>query len=111
MIDFSLTEEQRLLEQSVREWAVREVAPYIRENDRKHHFDRDRVLGGMAKLGLLGISVPQQYGGAGMDYVCLGLASEELEYVDTSLRVIMSVQGGLNCVTPLSRGREESRQR
>jgi glutaryl-CoA dehydrogenase (non-decarboxylating) len=65
MIDFTLTDEQRLLEQSVREWAAREVAPYIRENDRKHHFDRDRILGGMAKLGLLGISVPQEYGGAG----------------------------------------------
>ena len=60
---------------------------YIRENDRKHHFDRERILGGMAKLGLLGISVPQEYGGAGMDYIALGIASEELEYLDTSLRV------------------------
>jgi glutaryl-CoA dehydrogenase (non-decarboxylating) len=111
MIDFSLTEEQRLLEQSVREWAAREVAPYIRENDRRHHFDRDRILGGMAKLGLLGISVPQEYGGAGMDYVCLGLASEELEYVDTSLRVIMSVHAGLNCLTLLTWGTEDQKRR
>src|SRR5262245_33820668 len=111
MIDFSLSDEQRLLEQSVREWAAREVAPYIRENDRKHHFDRDRILGGMAKLGLLGISVPQEYGGAGMDYVCLGLASEELEYVDTSLRVIMSVHAGLNCLTLLSWGSEDQKRR
>src|SRR5438132_2510714 len=111
MIDLSLTEEQRLLEQSVREWAAREVAPYIRENDRKHHFDRDRILGGMATLGLLGISVPQEYGGAGMDYVCLGLASEELEYVDTSLRVIMSVHAGLNCLTLLTWGSEEQKRR
>src|SRR5262245_28657670 len=102
MIDFSLSDEQRLLEQSVREWAAREVAPVIHENDRRHFFDRDRILGGMAKLGLLGISVPQEYGGAGMDYVCLGLASEELEYVDTSLRVIMSVHAGLNCLTLLA---------
>jgi glutaryl-CoA dehydrogenase (non-decarboxylating) len=111
MIDFSLTDEQRLLEQSVREWATREVAPYIRENDRKHHFDRDRILGGMAKLGLLGISVPQEYGGAGMDYICLGLASEELEYVDTSLRVIMSVHAGLNCLTLLTWGSEDQKRR
>src|SRR5215510_12917063 len=111
MIDFSLTDEQRLLEQSVREWAAREVAPYIHENDRKHHFDRDRILGGMAKLGLLGISVPQEYGGAGMDYVCLGLASEELEYVDTSLRVIMSVHMGLNSLTLLTWGTEDQKQR
>ena len=65
----------------------------------------------MAKLGLLGISVPQEYGGAGMDYICLGLASEELEYVDTSLRVIMSVHAGLNCLTLLSWGTEEQKQR
>ena len=111
MIDFDLTDEQRLLEQSVREWGAREVAPHIRENDRQHHFDRERILGGMAKLGLLGISVPQEYGGAGMDYICLGIASEELEYVDTSLRVIMSVHAGLNCLTLLSWGTEDQKQR
>src|SRR5580693_1756442 len=111
MIDFSLTEEQRLLEQSVREWGAREVAPYIRENDRNHHFDRDRIVGGMARLGLLGISVPEEYGGAGMDYICLGVASEELEYLDTSLRVIMSVHAGLNCLSLLSWGTEEQKQR
>src|ERR687887_1650219 len=111
MIDFTLTDEQRLLEQSVREWAAREVAPFIRENDRTHRFDRDRIFGGMARLGLLGVSVPVEYGGAGMDYICLGLASEELEYVDTSLRVIMSVHAGLNCLTPLALGTEEQKQR
>jgi glutaryl-CoA dehydrogenase (non-decarboxylating) len=94
MIDFTLTDEQRLLEQSVREWAAREVAPHIRENDRQHRFDRERVLGGMSKLGLLGVAVPAAYGGAGMDYISLGIVSEELEYVDTSLRVIMSVHAG-----------------
>jgi glutaryl-CoA dehydrogenase (non-decarboxylating) len=111
MIDFSLNDEQKLLEQSVREWGAKEVAPFIRENDRRHHFDRDRILGGMAKLGLLGISVPQEYGGAGMDYICLGLASEELEYVDTSLRVIMSVHAGLNCLTLLTWGTEDQKKR
>jgi glutaryl-CoA dehydrogenase (non-decarboxylating) len=111
MIDFSLTEEQRLLEQSVREWGARDVAPYIRENDRRHHFDRERILSGMAKLGLLGISVPQEYGGAGMDYISLGVASEELEYLDTSLRVIMSVHAGLNCLSLLSWGTEDQKQR
>src|SRR5262245_5963662 len=111
MIDFSLNDEQRLLEQSVREWGAREVAPFIRENDRKHHFDRDRILGGMAKLGLLGVSIPQEYGGAGMDYICLGLASEELEYVDTWLRVIMSVHAGLNCLSLLTWGTEDQKRR
>src|SRR6188768_564574 len=111
MIGFDLSDEQRLLEQSVREWAAREVAPHIAEDDRQHHFDRDRILGGMAKLGLLGISVPQEYGGAGMDYIALGVASEELEYLDTSLRVIMSVHAGLNCLTLLTWGSEDQKQR
>jgi glutaryl-CoA dehydrogenase (non-decarboxylating) len=111
MLTFELSDEHRLLEQSVREWAGREVAPYIRDNDRNHHFDRERILGGMAKLGLLGISVPQEYGGAGMDYICLGLASEELEYVDTSLRVIMSVHAGLNCLSLLTWGTEDQKRR
>src|SRR4029079_4381227 len=97
--------------QSVREWAAREVAPRIHDADRQHHFDRDRVLGGMNGLGLLGISVPQEYGGAGMDYICLGLASEELEYVDTSLRVIMSVHAGLNCLSLVTWGSEDQKQR
>ena len=110
MIDFDLTEEQRLLEQSVREWAGREVAPRIRELDREHRFD-PRILPQMADLGLLGCSVPQEYGGAGMDYVSLGLISEELEYVDTSLRVIMSVHAGLNCLSLLTWGTEDQKQR
>jgi glutaryl-CoA dehydrogenase (non-decarboxylating) len=110
MIDFDLTEEQHLLERSVREWAAREIAPRIHDLDREHRFD-SAVFSGMASLGLLGISVPQQYGGAGMDYLSLGLASEELEYVDTSLRVIMSVHGGLNCLTLLTWGSEDQKQR
>src|ERR1700719_2164746 len=110
MIDFDLTEEQRLLERSVREWAAREVAPRIHDLDREHRFD-NAVFSGMASIGLLGISVPQQYGGAGMDYLSLGLASEELEYVDTSLRVIMSVHTGLNCLSLLTWGTEDQKQR
>jgi glutaryl-CoA dehydrogenase (non-decarboxylating) len=111
MIYFDLTEEQRLLEQTIREWGAREIAPKIRELDNAHHFDKALVLGGMKKLGLLGVSVPQKYGGAGMDYICLGIASEELEYVDTSLRVIMSVHAGLNCLSLLTWGTEDQKQR
>ncbi len=110
MIDLELTEEQRLLEQTVREWAGREVAPRIKELDRAHSFDL-KILPQMASLGLLGISVPVEYGGAGMDYICLGLASEELEYVDTSLRVILSVHAGLNCLSLLTWGNEDQKQR
>lgn len=110
MMSLDLTDEHRLLEQTVREWAARDVAPRIRDLDRTHTFDRS-ILPQMARLGLLGVSVPARYGGAGMDYVSLGLASEELEYVDTSLRVIMSVHAGLNCLTLLTWGTEDQKQR
>src|SRR2546421_12961055 len=111
MIDFTLTDEQRLLEQSVREWAARDVAPHIRENDRQHRFDRELVLGGMTRLGLLGVAVPAEYGGAGMDYVSLGLACEELEDVDTSLRGILSGHAGLHGLTLLTWGNEDQKRR
>ena len=110
MVNFELSDDHRLLEQSIREWAGREVAPRIHDLDRAHRFDPS-VLTQMASLGLLGISVPIEYGGAGMDYIALGLASEELEYVDTSLRVIMSVHAGLNSLTLLSWGTEDQKQR
>ena len=110
MLSFELGDEQRLLAQTVREWAAREVAPRIGALDRAHQFDRG-LLPQMAALGLLGVSVPVEYGGAGMDYVCLGLASEELEYVDTSLRVILSVHTALNSLTLLSWGSEDQKRR
>jgi glutaryl-CoA dehydrogenase (non-decarboxylating) len=109
-MNFDLSEEHRLLERSVREWAAAEVAPRIRELDREHRFD-PRILPQMAQLGLLGIAVPAEYGGTGTDYIGLGLASEELEYVDTSLRVILSVHVGLNSLTLLSWGTEDQKQR
>ena len=110
MVNLDLTEEQQLLEQSVREWGARAVAPRIHDLDRAHQFDRS-LLPQMADLGLLGSCVPQKYGGAGMDYVSLGIASEELEYLDTSLRVIVSVHVGLNSLTLLSWGTEDQKDR
>src|SRR5215208_8273530 len=110
MLDFDLSEEQRLLEQSVREWGAREVQPRIHDLDREHRFDRG-IFPQMADLGLLGASVPAEYGGAGMDYISLGIVSEELEYLDTSLRVIMSVHAGLNCLSLLTWGSEAQKQR
>jgi glutaryl-CoA dehydrogenase (non-decarboxylating) len=110
MFNLDLTEEQLLLEQSVREWGTRAVAPRIHDLDRAHQFDRG-LLPQMAELGLLGSCIPQKYGGAGMDYVSLGIASEELEYLDTSLRVIVSVHVGLNSLTLLSWGTEDQKTR
>jgi glutaryl-CoA dehydrogenase (non-decarboxylating) len=102
-MNFDLNDDHRLLERSTREWAAREVAPRIQQLDREHRFDRE-LLRKMGELGLLGVCVPAQYGGAGMDYISLGLACEELEYVDTSLRVILSVHVALNSLTLLAWG-------
>lgn len=109
-LNFDLNEEQRAAADSVRDFAAREVAPNIRENDAAGVFDRN-ILRGMADTGILGISIPERYGGAGLDYICLGLASEELEYVDTSLRVILSVHIGLNSLSVLTWGTEEQKER
>jgi glutaryl-CoA dehydrogenase (non-decarboxylating) len=109
-MEFDLSSEHVLLQETVRDWAAREVAPRIRDLDREHRFDPG-ILPQMAQLGLLGVSVPESYGGAGMDYLSLGLVSEELEHVDTSLRVIMSVHAGLNCLTLLAWGSEDQKQR
>jgi len=110
MIDFELADEHRALQQTVRDWATREVAPRIHDLDREHRFER-RFLKDMAELQLLGICIPEEYGGAGMDYLSLGLASEELEYVDTHLRVILSVHVGLNSMTLWCWGSEQQKQK
>ncbi len=109
-LNFELNEDQRAAEAMVRDFAAREVAPRIPENDAARFFDRT-ILDRMAALGILGLSIPERYGGAGLDYVCLGLASEELEYVDTSLRVILSVHAGLNSLSLLTWGTEEQKER
>jgi glutaryl-CoA dehydrogenase (non-decarboxylating) len=110
VIAFDLTEDHLSVERLVRHFVSKEVAPAIAENDANHYFDRS-LLPKMAEIGLLGICVPAQYGGAGFDYISLGLACEELEYGDTSLRVIMSVHVGLNSLTLLSWGTEDQKQR
>jgi glutaryl-CoA dehydrogenase (non-decarboxylating) len=109
-MNFDLNDEHKLVEQSTREWGAREVAPRIQQLDHDHTFDRG-LLPKMAGLGLLGACVPAKYGGAGMDYISLGIACEELEYVDTSLRVILSVHVGLNSLTLLSWGTEAQKQK
>jgi glutaryl-CoA dehydrogenase (non-decarboxylating) len=110
MIDLELSEEHKAVEQMVRDWGAKEVAPKIHDLDREHRFERG-FLKGMADLHLLGICIPEEDGGAGMDYISLGLACEELEYVDTHLRVIMSVHVGLNSMTLQCWGTPEQKKR
>jgi len=107
-VDFSLTEDHRLVQKIAREFAEREVAPHIKENDEKGFFDR-RILDGLGELGLLGICFPEKYGGMGLDYISLAIASEELERVETSLRVILSVHIGLCGLGLFQWGTEEQK--
>ena len=109
-MDLSLSEEHQMVQRMVRDFAAREIAPYVKEHDRSQTFDR-AILTKMAAQGLLGICLPVRYGGAGMDFISLGLACEELEYVDTAYRVILSVHVGLNGLTLLQWGTEEQKQR
>jgi glutaryl-CoA dehydrogenase (non-decarboxylating) len=110
MIDLELTEDHEALVQTVREFAQKEVSPYIKEWDEKQEFHRE-VFDKMAQLNLLGVCIPEEYGGAGFDYISLGLVCEELEAVDTFLRVAMSVHTGLNSLTLYSWGTEEQKQK
>jgi len=110
VIEFELTEEHKALQNTVREFCAGEVAPYIKEWDEKSHFERS-VFDKMADLGLLGVCIPEQYGGAGFDYISLGLVCEELETCDTFLRVAMSVHVGLNSLSVYSWGTEEQKQK
>ncbi len=110
MINFELSEEHLALQNTVREFCAGEVAPFIKEWDEKAHFERS-VFDKMADLGLLGVCIPEQYGGAGFDYVALGLVCEELETCDTFLRVAMSVHVGLNSLSLLTWGTEAQKQK
>jgi alkylation response protein AidB-like acyl-CoA dehydrogenase len=109
-MDFSLTEEHRMVQQMVRDFANKEVAPVIKEFDRKQEM-APFVLRRMGELGILGICIPVKYGGQGMDYISLGLACEELEAVDTTLRVVMSVHMGLCAMALLQWGTEEQKDK
>ncbi|MEA3439550.1 MAG: acyl-CoA dehydrogenase family protein [Chloroflexota bacterium] len=108
-MDFSLTDEHRMVQDMVRDYAQREIAPIIKEYDRKQEMAPE-ILPRMAELGLLGICLPLRYGGQGMDYIALGLVCEELEAVDSSMRVVMSVHVGLNCMGLFQWADEEQKE-
>jgi len=94
-IDLSLSDENKLVQSSVRDFAAAEIEPHIREWDARHEVHKE-VFERMAELGFLGAPIPEEYGGPGLDYVSLGILCEELERADTAFRVVMSVHVGLN---------------
>ncbi len=109
-MNFEYTEEQQQVREMVREFAAREAAPYIREWDTKQNYSR-AIIDKMGEAGILGMPIPEEYGGLGLDYISFALACEEMEYVDTTLRVALSVHVGLNSLTLLQWANEEQKQR
>jgi alkylation response protein AidB-like acyl-CoA dehydrogenase len=108
-MDFGLSDEHLLTQKTVRDFARKEIAPIIKDFDRRQQ-PIDWVLERMGQLGILGLPFPVRYGGQGMDYLSLGLACEELEAVDTHLRVAMSVHVGLCGMTIFQWGTEQQKQ-
>ena len=110
MFDFSLSQEQLELQSMVRRFTQNEILPQIKEWDEDHHFEMS-VIDKLSALGLMGVCIPEQYGGAGMDYNALAIVCSELEYGDTAYRTAVSVHTGLNSMTLLQWGTEDQKQR
>ncbi len=110
MIDLSLTDEQRLVRDAVRDFVEAEISPNIRDWDANGEVHPE-LFAKMGELGFLGAPIPEAYGGMGMDYITFALLCEELERGDTAFRVVQSVHVGLNSLTLLQWGTEEQKQR
>ncbi|PGM52222.1 acyl-CoA dehydrogenase family protein [Bacillus sp. AFS053548] len=109
-MDFSLSEEQISVRKVVRSFVDREIIPFIKEWDEKGHFEAN-ILKRLADLQLMGVCIPEQYGGVGMDYNTLAIVCEELERGDTAFRTAVSVHTGLNSMTLLQWGTEEQKKK
>lgn len=99
-----------MIRESARKFGEQEIVPGLTERDREAKSDRE-MLDKMAAAGMLGVSLPEKYCGSGTDYISLGIVCEELEWADTSARVVMSVHSGLHCLTLLQWGTKEQRER
>jgi len=93
-VDFELTREQEAIRGLAREWALAEVAPVIHRFDESHEFPHE-ILKSLGKTGLLGALVPEEFGGAALDYVSYALAVEELNRVDASVGITMWAHNSL----------------
>src|SRR5256714_9134054 len=109
-MDFDLSDEQKLIRETARDFTNNEIVPRGRDNDRNHHFDLE-LVGKIADQGYLGAIVPREYGGAGLDYVTYGLIVEEIGRGDSAMRTVVSVQTSLVCSAILRWGTEEQKQR
>ena len=102
-MEFDLTAEQRLLQDTVRAFVDDRILPVAVQNDIDHRLDLD-LIAGMAELGILGIVIPVEYGGAGLDFVAEALACEEIERGEAAFRTLISVHVGLNSLSLLRYG-------
>jgi glutaryl-CoA dehydrogenase (non-decarboxylating) len=109
-VDLTFTDEQRLLQDTVRAFVDERILPVAIENDINHRLDME-LIEGLAELGILGIVIPEEYGGAGLDYVSEALACEEIERGEAAFRTLISVHVGLNSLSLLRYGTEEQKQR
>ncbi len=110
MIDFELTDEQRLVRDTAREFADREIVPRARDNDRSGRFDTELVAK-LAEIGFIGAILPEEYGGRGIDYRTYGLIVEEIGRADSSARTVVSVNTSLVGSAIVKWGSEEQKQR
>ncbi len=108
-MDFTLSPEHKMIEQAVYDFARGEIMPIIKEHDRNHTFPHE-LIPKMAQLGFMGICLPPRYGGAGMDYISLGIVSEGLEFADSSVRETIAVHLGLHALPIYQWGTEEQKQ-
>jgi len=99
-MDFQLSEEQNLIRNMVRSFAEKEVAPSAAERDEKERFDRELMFDKLGELGLAGMIIPEQFGGAGADYISYAIAVEELSRVCASTGVTLSAHLSL-CANPI----------
>jgi len=108
-VQFSLTDEQRAIRDMVREFAAREIAPVAGKHDREHSFPMATAKR-MGELGLLGVTVPEKYGGPGADYVSFALVAEELARADASHSVIFGANASLSVGPILNFGTEAQKE-
>jgi butyryl-CoA dehydrogenase len=108
LIDFELTDEQRLIRETARDFTDKEIVPVARDNDRNERFDTELVQK-MADMGFLGAIVSEEYGGRGLDYRTYGLIVEEIGRGDSSARTVVSVQTSLVCSSIERWGTEEQK--
>ncbi len=107
---FDLTEEQRMIQDMARNFAQKEVLPIAAELDETGRYPKELVKQ-MTELGLMGVAVPEEYGGAGMDNICYAIAMEEIARACASTAVIMSVNNSLVCDPLLKFGTEEQKKK